>query len=1834
MKRSLFSALAVSVFIAFILITLPSCKEGEKRTPIVYTTDIAQIIAQSTAGLIRANDTITVVFVDGMISKNMIGVPLNNNPFSFEPSISGTAQWKDERTLQFKPSKPLAYRQNYSAKLTMKTLFDKWHAQSPQTFDFEFTVAAPELVEYNGDFHLKNQSDPSILFYKAILTFSEHYTVEDVRDSVKLTADGANLELSVEKNAKGEFICTTSDIKRTAKRKIFVFNVNKKNLDLNENYKNTFALEPLGIFVPTGWTVIEDRDHPSFKIQFTDDVDMTQDVTGLIRMEPDMAIKTKITEKSVYISGAFVYGQKYTIVVDKGVRSKWGIKTNQKYSKTIDLKDIKPQLAFSGHGVFLPTANEQVLRFQTINLKSVRVEIKKVFENNLGQFLQTEKLDALRDRNAEFDDYYVQRVGVVVWDTKLEIGNERNRWLQQEIDLKELFKKGDKALYLVSVRFNNEDMLYDRTTGNNDGYSDSYYSDPANDGYVYRHGRIYKPVIQNDIGLTYKKSGNKHLVFATDIASAKPLPGVQVTLFTYQNEKVDTLTTDSNGFADFSSVSKSIYYIVGEKSISRAVIKCNEMGWNLSAFEIGGEKIDASGISAFIYTERGVYRPGDPVNFSVIARQNGKAIADGHPITISVINPKNQTVYTTTSTDGKNGLYVFPFSTRQEDMTGNWRAVFTIGTNSFTHELKVETVVANRLRVNIEPSKTIISQTDKKIDIKISSQYLMGNPAAGLEASLSVRVDHIEKKFKSFPGFMFTNQSETFTPLESVISDGNLQDNGEMLASWDIPDFNNPPSALSAELESRVVERGGRGVIRTVYLPINPYPFYVGIEKPEPGRSYGTIGSAMSFRTICVSTDGTAVSGRQLTYTIYKNSYSWWWEYDEASNRQLRFKSDKNTEKVSEGKISSASQPSSLSYTPEYWGEYLLEIRDAAGHTAGMFFSAYYWGDSAAARKGADIISIKTDKTTYRPGENVYISFPAPAEGTVLISVEKGNKILDARHYPLKTIEGIMRIPVPVTDEMLPNAYISVSVIQPHAQTVNDRPIRVYGVVPITVEDPRTHHNVIISAPDRLAPNEQFSIDVQTADKLPTQFTIAVVDEGLLDLTDFKTPNPWKWFFRREALSVTTFDLYDSIIGANKGDVYKRFSVGGDMDAYRLGQQGEKVQRFKPVCLFKGPITTDKNGYSRVTFDMPNYIGSVRVMVIASDNNRYGITEKPIPVKTPLMIMPTLPRFIGSGDVVNVPVTVFATEADVKNVSVNIAVEGPVTVTGEKRKHLTFSKIGDDDVFFSLKADSAIGKATITITATSGSYKAKETIEIAVQHPAPRIFQTITRDGKPGQTTTLTVPGSGIEGSNTALIRISRIPKIDLGRRLTWLIHYPYGCVEQTTSSVFPQLYLKDIVKTSEKQAKSIDANINAAIQRLTRFQLPSGGFSYWPGAKDVNIWGTNYAGHFLYEAKQAGYSVPESMLTEWLKFQKSRAQSSDDTFTERVYRLYLLALAGSPQMGPMNIIRENHIKKLSNLDRWLLGGAYKLAGSEKVALEIIREATFNIKEYNEFGGTYGSAARDKAMMLDILMGFKDWKNVRSLFDELALRLESEEWYSTQTSAYMLLAMGKYMRSMSGDKNERKLLDGTITLTDGAKVPFSTEDITFSIPIEKDFGKSVSVAFSSKTNVPMPYVTVEWSGIPAQPILPTTSENLTLSINAYTEDGIRFDPTTTTQGDRFWAHIAVTRTDKNSFTIENCALVQILPAGWEIENTRLSGEDIPSWADNLVLNRETYTDIRDDRIMWFFDYPRREQRIDFLVKINAVTSGTFTLPSTLVEAMYNNKFRATFSGRKVTVKQK
>ncbi|MGQ9630447.1 MAG: alpha-2-macroglobulin family protein [bacterium] len=1839
----------ISIFILLIFLLLVGCGESGSvdSSKIKYSPETAQMVSHVTSGVISSSGDIRVRFVAPMVDRNLVGNPLEKRVFSFTPSIDGIARWEDEQTLSFKPNAPLPLRQRYAGRLNMASLFPQHRDKSLEPLDFQFEVAGREIASLTGDFRPLKEDDPEHIIYEGTIVFTEPADPRAVERSVTLLVDSQKLPLkwSAEEDGK-EFTFTTSEIKRDNKKKNFVLKVDKSGLEISDHYQRQFSLEPLQDLKIAKILIREEGLEPSVKIEFSDELDPEQDIIGLIGVEPYIEVKLKKVGKSVYVLGDFAPGERYTVRVSPGIRSKWGTKIDEEVEEEIEFSDIKPQISFVSDGVFLPSSNQQKITFKTVNLRNVRLEIKRVFENNLGQFLQTENLNSAKDRTESFNTDYVNRVGVEIARETLPIGEERNVWLQHELDLKKIIRPGEKGLFLVSLSFEREDMIYRFDEDESrDYYGDDYYSNPNSQGYIYAHGRIYKPVVLSDIGLTYKRAHRRHLVFATNILNARPMGGVAVTLRTYQNQVIARKTTDGDGKADFEDIAEEVFYVEAEAAGQRSIIKPNEMAWNLSSFDTEGEELRPGVTRAFIYTERGVYRPGDEINLSIIVRNEDNTFPDNHPVTLKVFNPLNQLVLERTQKDGKDGFYSFKFQTKPEDPTGNWRAEVLAGSRTFQHTLKIETVAPYRLKINIEPEKAQMTSDDEILKVNISSIYLFGNPAAGLDAEVSVSLNHALKRFPQYPGYIFSNQAIDYEPLEAEIFKDKLDQDGKAFIEWTLPPLERAPSAIEATITAKVFEKGGRATRNDLSIPIDPYKYYVGLQKPEMDYGYARVGSTIGVNAILVDAKGEAAPGRQLTYRLYKNNRYWWWEYDTREQFRLSYKTDSNTELVEEGTITSRDVPVTLEFKPEDWGEYLVEVQaeaeDSMGHTAGFFFSAYHWGEVPTGAKDAGILTLKSDKKTYHPGEVAQISFPTPQEGGILVSVESATKIISARWYKPETGERETRIKIPITTEMLPTAYAAISVIQPHSQTLNDRPIRMYGIIPLNVEDASTHQKLAIQMADELEPNRPFDVEIQTADGRPTQFTIAVVDEGLLDLTRFKTPDPWREFFKKQRLGVMTYDLFPYVIGANKGDIFKTFSVGGgyyEEEEISAGQaeEREKAKRFKPVSMFKGPIATDDRGRSKVSFDMPNYIGSVRVMVISAKGNSYGSEEKTVPVKTDLVVLPTLPRVLGPEDEIVVPVTVFALKDNIGKVDVSMELEGPLISPKRDHKVIEFKRAEERDVQFRIQANPEVGPAKIIVTASSAAYTAKSETDIYIRPSSPRIYESEEKPLSPGQRVSFTVPDRGIPGTNNATISIARQPKLNLNHRLRWLIHYPYGCIEQTVSSVFPQLYLKEFTKKSPKDEKAIDENINAAIQRLRKFQISSGAFSYWPGQTEASIWGTNYAGHFLIEAKKLGYSVPDDLMNDWIRYQKSRALTTKDNLMERVYRVYLLALAGEPHLGPMNFLKENSLKDMSDVQKWMLAASYKLAGVERTARQISGGAGFNVSDYRELGGTYGSGLRDKAIILEMATLFGRWNEADNLYREISEYLSSDEWYSTQTTGYALLALGKYIGANAGAfGGERPMLSGSISLPNGDNVPFNTDQIKFSWEITEGFGKRVEVHLDERTNVKRAFAVLEWDGVPLRPDVKDESKNLTLTVEWYDQNGMSLDPTDLVQGTTFWGHFKASKAFSPRRDLEELALAQILPSGWEIENIRLSGEDLPAWMSRWRLHQEEYLDIRDDRIMWFFDMPYDVASYDFVVKLSAVTAGEFDLPPTLFEAMYDhNNYKAVKAGKKVIVRAK
>jgi len=1822
-----------SIFTLFSLITLLfiSCEKAEKsESTEIIDLETAKIISHLPPEIMEPDAAIKIRFVDPLIEKKAIGAADLQDVFEFEPSIEGTLSWQDERTLVLTPESGLKSHGNYKGKLYLENVnATKFKGKDP--VNFEFRIAGQELTAFNGEFELTERGNPKKVYYAGTIDFALKVDAKTIAEILVFKRGKKQIDLTITQGSSPNSVnFKSAQLIRNNFEQNFAIELSANEMTLPSSFSKEVKLPALKDLQVNNIKKDESSGQPRIKIEFSDELDSEQNIDGFISVSPAVKFTFRKMGKNVFINAPFKYGVTYTFEIREGISSRWATKTTGLFVEHISFEDLLPEIKFAQSGVILPSSNLQKVGFMTLNVRKVNVQVMQVFESNIGQFLQDASLDGSKGRSNYFYNY--NRVGVVLKSQDLEIGDAKNRWLQNELDLSKLIKPDMKGLLLLSLQFNRDDMLYESAP--DDEYAAHRNRNRYNRrGFRHNKSRVYKPIILSDIGLTYKKLDDKAIVYATNLLNTDPLDNVKVRLRSYQNQVIAERVTNSRGIVEFEQDDKTVFYIEAERDGQRSIIKVNEMAWNISNFDVSGQQSRSGGISAFTYTERGVYRPGDTVNVSIIVRNKSGSFPENHPVTMEVRNPLRQLVVTKTQNSAKDGFYSFRFNTGAQDPTGNYSARFSIGGTSFTQTVKIETVVPERIKIKLDASPEKITFTKRKLNLNIQANYLFGNPAANLETNVDVTIREVPTVFAKYPGFKFKSAHSSFQQIDQNVSRRSLDADGKLFVNWPSPDFSKAPGRLRAKFNIKVFEKGGRFAQKDITVPIEPFKNFVGVKRPNLRWGYAQIDKELDIPVILVDQEGQSVSGKPLKYKIYRNQRHWWWEYNSRDQYRMRYKSDTNTDLKKEGQIISGTLPVNLKFKAEESGQYLIEVIDDSpgGHVTSFFMNAYHWGESPDQQKNAGTLVLKSDKDKYAPGDEAAITFPVPEKGSVLVTVEKGKDVLNSNWYKLPAENNEMSIKVPVNEAMLPTAYVSVSVIQPHSETKNDRPIRTYGVIPLNVADPATEQELFIRMSEELETGKPFEVEIQTADKSQTQFTLAVVDEGLLQLTRFKTPKPWKYFYSKQRLGVLTYDLYGHIIGANHGDIFRTFSIGGGMDEFdkALGGEEEKsAKRFKAVSMFEGPLQTDRNGHAKVSFNMPDYIGAVRVMVVAANNARYGHTEKSVPVTSDLMLMPTLPRVLGPEDEVTVPLTVFAMKENLGDTKVKIEVEGPIEVVGASSQQMTFTKPEDKDLQFKIKAKAGIGIATIKITAKSAKASAEYKTEIEIRTSSDMEYITTEETMKPGDISELNIPGKGIVGSNQAVLTIRRNKDLNFGKRLYRLIRYPYGCIEQTTSSVFPQLYLEKFIPKSSLAKKDIDDNINNGIKRLRRFIIPSGAFGYWPGARSANLWGTNYAGHFLIEAKRKGYHVPDDLMNGWLKFQNSQALLTTGNLMTRVYRLYLLALAGKPAMGPMNLIRESSLPALRDVERWMLASAYKLAGVESEANTILKSTGSAVKAYREFGGTYGSSDRDKAIILDQIVYFKNYTKANKMVDELAALLKSKTWLSTQESAFILLAMGKYLNATGNDEEEAII--GKVNLPNGKQVDFDFEGESFDVPIEQGFGDNLTIELDKSTKAKYAFAVLNWNGQPLKSTQADESKNLELDVQWLNEYGTIIDPATVKQGSSFWGRFRV-KVQNRRINVEELALTQILPAGWEIENLRLNKSDLPSWTRNYKLKRTEYEDIRDDRISWFFDLNGREGQKDFLVKINAVTVGEFFLPGTTFGAMYDNDYRATKAGKKVVV---
>lgn len=1786
---------------------------------------------------------------------------ISSDYFKISPKTEGVLTIENGRTLIFQPSAYLLPNTEYLVVVKLNKFYEDVE-QDFKNYTFSFKTIKPNFKLDLGN--LQSYSKPW-QFVEGNLQASDLISLETAKKLISASQNGNKLSIKwpAEANDAPFFSFIIDSIQRGVEDSEIKIVWDGKAIKAENKGENNFTIPGQNNF-----TIVDVHSttapQASLSINFSDPLKEDQNFAGLVAIGSAENLRFEVDGNVLHVYPSTRLIGDVRVTVFDGIKNVEDYGLKKGFSELISFEQLKPAVRFLSQGVILPNATTTPLNFEAVNLSDVDVRIVKIYEDNMLQFLQSSNLD-----NSTY--YDIKRVARRVIKKTIPLEDRTLKpdglWKAYAINLSDLFLTEPGALYRVELSFKKEYINYDcadtnSEVSNNDDtayYDEEYYyeesnhgvngdeeereerywdnelynwrssnynweqrDNPCHDAYYYNDRFATTNILGSNLGFIVKKGNNRSYHFVVnDLISTLPESGVKIKLFNFQQQLIKTVTTNSDGFALYDS-DHTIAFAIAQKGNHYAYAKLEDgNALSMSNFDVSGKQLQ-KGLKGFLYTERGVHRPGDSIHLTFVLNDGANPLPKGHPVKLEVTDARGKLVKRTVLQDGLNGFYYFPIKTGASAPTGNWNANVYVGGAQFSKTLKIATIKPNRLKIKLDFEDEILDASKPILGSAIGT-WLHGSPARNLKIEMDATLRSTGTSFPKFEKFVFNDPVRTFSEVEIPILKANLTSEGSIDFEKKLDLSEKAPGMLQATFLTKVFEGGGDFSIDVVTKNLAPYTSFVGLRSPEAHRygSYFTDENTV-FEVASVDARGNTNAYRELDVKIFKIEWRWWW--NRGRDNLSRYEDAIIHRPVREFKVTTKANGKvdfTVNIPEKEEGRYLIRVIDSkSGHATGrvMYFYKNWWKAPMDGNdESAKMLVFSADKEKYDVGENAVITFPSGSEGRALISVENGTEVLSTKWIETKKGETIANIVL--TKDMAPNVYVNISLLQPHQQSKNDLPIRLYGVIPILVEDPSTVLSPLLDMPELLRPEEKFSLRVSEANGKTMTYTIAMVDEGLLDLTRFTTPQIHKAFYTREALGVKTFDIYDYVIGAYSGSANNIYAIGGGDVA--AGAKNRKADRFKPVVRYLGPFKLGAGEKAIHEIVMPNYIGSVRTMLIAGEkqNNAYGKIDKTTSVRKPLMVLASLPRKLSPGEIVTLPVTVFAMEKKVKLATIAVNVGDALKPINGLSKTVTFNEPGEKIVNFEFEVLPSAEIQKIEVLASGNGEKASYQVEIDIENPNPVSQKTTAYRLSENASETIDFSTFGVAGSNGAMLEFSTLPPMDFGKRLEYLIQYPHGCIEQTTSGSFPQLFLSDVFDLTHDRKQEMQGNIKAAINRLSNFQGTDGGLSYWPGERQADEWSTNYAGHFMLEAKQKGFALPITFLSNWLSYQKNEARQWRNSKTPynssltQAYRLYTLALAGQPELAAMNRLRES--KDLSNDAKWRLAAAYALAGKRNIAIELTKSANINFVPKNYDYYSYGSPFRNKAMALETMVLIGDERQ-RDLAVSLAKELSSQRWYSTQETSYGLLAMAKMIA-----KNGGKSIELNFT-NNGKSTTVKTDRVIAQRELDFSMGENSVTLTNKKGNVV--FVSLIQKGK-----LPLGDEmadrkNLIISAGYYDGEGKIIDVSKLRQGTEINAKVTITNTSND--WVNNVALLKIFPSGWEIVNTSFT--ELGGGASGSA----RYTDIRDDRVNFYFDLKAKEAKT-FTVKLNASYLGTYYLPGTQVEAMYDNNYYARNKGIWVTVEQ-
>ena len=1741
-----------------------------------------------------------------------------DNMFTIEPAISGQWIWQAENELQFVPDASLVESTQYTLSFNPARISDPqftWHTQSGKNKTplinekYQFHTKALHVKNSEARFEFDENNLLKQRFFLDV-ELSTEVTEEDLRRHFTIWYEKSvdkktvKVPLTYKVQARSEntrhgissFSMVSDWIDRPADDRRIHYQVTKGikpivgNLDMAQDYVSNFLQEkPKYIniqYVQWAWKdgqytakltlnapLEPEKLKPFLTINHAKGSALAYDLTVASNHRGSNTFSYDVTAE-------FKPGLYYNFAINEGLLAADGAFTNNPINYQRETPNLQRKLDFALDGQILSRKDLAKVPVLTTNLSNFNLKVHKIYENNVDYFL-----------NNKDNAHRINDVAETIHDKKYSTtalhGEYNNRELKTHVDLSSIFNENKFGLFQLEI---SRDTYYDRK---------------------------YRWFLSTDIGLTGRQFGNHVLVWANSLKNLAAKANAKIEVVDRWNQVVASGYTNGQGLVD----------IELPKGTEARIIRA-ELGDDFSFLHVNKHKqhftgYDTSGISAlkthlrsYIYSDRGVYRPGDTIHLVSVTRGRDGELPIKQPVKFVITGPTGQERVAERFQLQSDGTYVYDFHVPAEAKTGKWSAkLFWDNKNIGDYQFQVEEFIPNKIKVELETLSENV-MPGKQLEFKVQANNLFGPPASGRKVSAQVSLRPAYFKPKGMGRFSFGHDDVQFQRIDSDLLETRLDEDGGYTYTYRIPEGIDSPIGLEAHYNATVIDDGGRGVSNYGKLNVQVFDQYIGLRRLNTNAV--EVGDKVGFELVNVDANAKLIekSQQKVAVKIYRNKKVTHYRKNErgyyryVTEKQRNLISELQDPRDAEGKFSFLTKAS---------GEYIVEATDkVGGQVTRFYFRVRGPVDATSVVAAADKVDLKVLNKSQNIGDTLKLEIRTPFKGKLLLTGER-DKVIFKRVINMDSLRKVIELPL--NKQYFPNFYMSATVIKPVSQGGRKDPIYATGLLNVKVKDPTQSPLLTLTAPDQANPNGKLPVHIKVANATAKQMyvTLAAVDVGILNLTKFKTPSMSGYFNDKRKLEVNHLNMYPFVM-PYEPDVKVNIDPSGDAPSRALVKKtrvNPKAQkRVKSVALWSGLLEFDKNGEVKTELAIPDFDGTLRLMAVAFGDQRFRSAEQEVLVRDKLVAKPTLPRFLATGDDFSLPIKLFNGTNKSGEVSITLKASEHVKLRGPATQKVQLNVNGEANGLFSLLVNHQQGLARFELIVEGVGEVTRKIINVPVRTPGTYLLEANAGSVTSSTPTTLAWPKNFIPGSEELSLEISNNPLDRYRNSIDYLLKYPHGCLEQTTSKLLPLIYFSDLAKGMDKyfgEKQSPRYFLKEGIEKLERMQLEDGHFSYWEGSAGINQWAFVYAAHFLVEAKKSGLEVNQAVWNNMIyrlnqnvknSFNGDQLNSRHYGISHQLYGLYVLALANENVLSQVNFVHDNFRYKLKPHEIARLAATFNLLGQSSKAQNLMGE----IKSFGEYddpyrdtGGSFSSGTRDLAILLDALITIDpNSVQVPVLLEKLAGQAENGRWGTTQDNAYAFLALGKAL------KEGAKTLTGTVnvTLGDGRKVPFGSR-LEFSTP--ELLAGDVSIDIEGNGEVQYSW---QASGISNNPKIAQQDERMKVRRRYLDKNGDPVDLMNLHQGQLVVAEIRIQSEDGK---VDNIAIEDLLPGGLEIENARLSTSASLPWIQSTV--KTDYVDIRDDRISLFLSVDETE--LVYFYTTRAVTVGNFKVPSIRAEAMYD-----------------